>query len=400
MPSTRPFGSVRQRGRLYEASYWHNGRRHVAAMSFKTKGDARAFLSAVETDIRRGVWIDPWAGRLKVSELAQEWTASNPTKRESTTAREELTLRLHVLPTIGSLHIEQVGPRDIQRLVNTWRTTHAPRTVKRNYEVVRAMFGYAVRNDWITRNPCRNVNLPPVDGTRRFDLTPEDVAAIASHVPDEYQPMLWLGAVLGLRWSEVAGLRIGRIDLHAGRLSVAEALVRGTGGRNVFGPPKSKAGQRTMFMPHAIGVMLSAHLERAGFTGDDSDELVFTDEDGNPLRYSNWRRRVWLPAAAAAGCAGAGFHDLRRLNATTLVVEGIDVKTAQTRLGHADPRTTLAVYASAPASIDRVAADVIGERFFGSESKEAQEPENPENLRAISAPSAPEDSGPSAPPSL
>ena len=126
MPSTRPFGSVRQRGRLYEASYWHNGRRHVAAMSFKTKGDARAFLSAVETDIRRGVWIDPWAGRLKVSELAQEWTASNPTKRESTTAREELTLRLHVLPTIGSLHIEQVGPRDIQRLVNTWRTTQPP----------------------------------------------------------------------------------------------------------------------------------------------------------------------------------------------------------------------------------------------------------------------------------
>ena len=101
MPSTRPFGSVRQRGRLYEASYWHNGRRHVAATSFKTKGDARAFLSAVETDIRRGVWIDPWAGRLKVSELAQEWTASNPNKRESTTAREELTLRLHVLPTIG-----------------------------------------------------------------------------------------------------------------------------------------------------------------------------------------------------------------------------------------------------------------------------------------------------------
>ena len=77
--------------------------------------------------------------------------------------REELTLRLHVLPTIGELRIERIGPRDVQRLVNTWRTTHAPRTVKRNYEVVRAMFGYAVRNDWLTRNPCRNINLPPVD---------------------------------------------------------------------------------------------------------------------------------------------------------------------------------------------------------------------------------------------
>ena len=182
MPSMRPFGSVRQRGRLYEASYWHNGRRHIAPTSFTNKGDARAFLSAVETDIRRGVWIDPWAGRLKVSELAEEWTTSNPNKRESTTAREELTLRLHVLPAIGELRIERVGPRDMQRLVNSWRTDHAPRTVKRNYEVVRAMFGYAVRNDWLARNPCRNVNLPPVEGTRRFDLTPEDVAGIAAHV--------------------------------------------------------------------------------------------------------------------------------------------------------------------------------------------------------------------------
>ena len=280
MPSMRPFGSVRQRGRLYEASYWHNGRRHVAPTTFTTKGDARAFLSAVETDIRRGVWIDPWAGRLRVSELAEEWTASNPNKRESTTAREELTLRLHVLPTIGEHRIERVGPRDIQRLVNSWRAEHAPRTVKRNYEVVRAMFGYAVRNDWLARNPCRNVNLPPVEGTRRFDLTPEDVAGIAAHVPDEYRPMIWLGAALGLRWSEVAALRVGRLDLDAGRLAVAEALVRGTGGRNVFGPPKSKAGTRTMFMPEVIVAMLSAHLERAGFTDDDTDELVFTDEEG------------------------------------------------------------------------------------------------------------------------
>ena len=365
MPAMRPFGSVRQRGRLYEASYWHNGRRQVASTTFATKGDARAFLSAVEADIRRGAWIDPSAGRLPVWELAEEWLESNPTKRESTTAREELTLRLHVLPAIGEQRLEQVGPPDIQRLVNAWSTEQAPRTVKRNYEVVRAMFGYGVRNDWLARNPCRNVQLPPVDGTRRFDLTPEDVARIAAEVAIEYRPMVWLGAVLGLRWSEVAGLRVGRIKLSAKRLSVAEALVRGTGGRNVFGPPKSKAGRRTMFMPAIIVDMLRSHLERAELPESDADALVFTDEDGGALRYSNWRRRVWVPAVTAAGCAGAGFHDLRRLNATTLVVEGIDVKTAQTRLGHADPRVTLSIYASAPASVDRAAADVLGDRFFG-----------------------------------
>jgi integrase len=143
--------------------------------------------------------------------------------------------------------------------------------------------------------------------------------------------------------------------------------VRGIGGRNVFGMPKSRAGCRSMSMPPAIVEMLRVHLAGQGLSSEVVDALVFSDEMGRPLRYSNWRRRVWLPAAEAAGCAGAGFHDLRRLNATTLVIGGVDVKTAQVRLGHADPRMTLAIYASAPASADRAAA--LGETFFGDASR-------------------------------
>jgi len=359
------FGSVRQRAKLFEASYWHNGRRHVGPTRFMSKTDAMAFLATVETDIRRGSWIDPEGGRIPVKELATAWAESDPTKRESTTSREELTLRLHVLPAIGGHRIEQVGPADIQRLVNGWSTKHAPRTVKRNYEVVRAMFGHAVRNEWLARNPCRHIKLPPIETTRRYELRPDDVKRIAACVPVAYRPMIWIGGVLGLRWSEVAGLRVGRLDLPGSRIIVTEALTRGNGGRNVFGAPKSKAGQRTMSVPSELVKMLSAHLETVGLTRRDVDALVFTDEAGGSLRYSNWRRRVWLPAAKAAGCEGAGFHDLRGLNATTLVIGGVDVKTAQVRLGHADPRMTLAIYAAASASADRAASDLLGERFFG-----------------------------------
>ena len=326
-------------------------------------------MSEVETVIRKGSWIDPSAGRISVRELAFAWVDADPTKRESTQAREALALRLHIFPTLGSLRIEQVGPQDVQKLVNNWSSGHAPRTVKRNYEVLRAMFGYAVRNDWLGRNPCRNIKLPAVEGTRRYDLTPEDTARIAHHMPAEYAPMIWVGAALGLRWSEVAGLRVGRLDLSSGRLTVAEGLTRGIGGRNVFGPPKSRAGRRTMAVPKTIVAMLAAHLEQQGLTSDDVESLVFTDEFGGPLRYSNWRRRIWLPSAKAGGCEGAGFHDLRRLNATTLVVGGVDVKTAQVRLGHADPRMTLSIYASAPVTADRAAAETVDERFFGDAPK-------------------------------
>jgi integrase len=184
--------------------------------------------------------------------------------------------------------------------------------------------------------------------------------------------MIWVGAALGLRWSEVAGLRVGRLDLAGSRITVAETITRGIGGRNVFGPPKSRAGCRTMSVPKTIVDMLAEHLEGEGLSSEDPDSLVFTDDLGGPLSYSNWRRRIWQPSAKAGGCEGAGFHDLRRLNATTLVVGGVDVKTAQVRLGHADPRMTLSIYASSPATADRAAADNVEQQFFGAAPKTAQ----------------------------
>jgi integrase len=91
---------------------------------------------------------------------------------------------------------------------------------------------------------------------------------------------------------------------------------------------------------------------------------VFVSPDGGPLDYGNWRRRVWLPACRAVGLDGLVFHDLRRANATGLVAEGVDVKTAQARLGQSDPRMTLAIYAQATSDADRAAADRLAARFL------------------------------------
>jgi integrase len=201
--------------------------------------------------------------------------------------------------------------------------------------------------------------VPPVRETRSQNLTPADVGAIAAATPVEYRPMVWLGAQLGLRWSEVAGLRVARLDLLRRTVTVAEAVTRDARGRPVFGAPKSTAGTRTIAMPASLADTLAEHLAQLGATAADSERLVFEAPEGGPLRYSNWRRRVWQPACARAGLGaltrdaegkteryrGPGFHDLRRANATGLVLAGVDLKTAQTRLGHSDPRLTIGLYA-------------------------------------------------------
>lgn len=142
--------------------------------------------------------------------------------------------------------------------------------MRRHYGVLRAVLAHAVANDWIGRSPCRNVKLPSIMTTRRRHLDPDEVSAIARALPSDHRPIVWLGAILGLRWSEIAGLRVGRLDLLACRVTIAGAVTRGEGGRLVCGTPKSKAGRRTFQMPKALSEMLAEHLASRGLIGADS----------------------------------------------------------------------------------------------------------------------------------
>jgi integrase len=361
----RSFGSVRLMGSgRYQASYWHGGCRHVAEVTFRTKGDAQTFLDTVSADMHRGLWTDPTDGEITVSELSDLWLASNPSKRATTRATDEIALRVHILPFLGDKQIAKVKPPHIHALISGWAANAAPRTVRRQYATLRAMFAFAVQCEWISRTPCRAVKLPPVTSTRRHTLAPDDVTAIAEATDAQYRPMVWIGAVLGLRWSEVAGLRVGRVDFLQRTLTVAEALTRDGKGRPVLSSPKSTAGSRTLAIPPVLADILAEHMVKCGLALADRDRFLFESQNETLLRYSNWRRSVWAPAAAAAGHPDAGFHDLRRASATGLVSRGVDIKTVQARLGHSDPRLTLQVYAEVVQEADKNAADVMGEYFL------------------------------------
>jgi integrase len=361
MPARRHFGSVRKlpSGR-YQASYWHNVTRHVAPDTFPSKGDAQRWLSTIETSIHRGEWVDPAGGRMTVAELADRWKTRDPSKRSSTKARDETILRVHILPEMGKRRLREVIPPDIQQLVNDWAAKKAPRTVDRQYDVLRALFTYAVRSDWIARSPCRDIRLPSVPAARPRALTIDDILALADAIDRRYEAMVWLGAVLGLRWAEVAGLTVGSVDLLRNTVTVGQQLGRD----RTLGEPKSDAGRRQFSIPRELSEVLAAHMAANQLTGAEPDRLLFTTRNGAPVDYSHWRTRVWLPAVAKAGLPQATFHDLRRANASTLVAEGVDVKTAQTRLGHSDPRLTLAIYAQVVPEADRAAAKALGRTFF------------------------------------
>lgn len=193
-------------------------------------------------------------------------------------------------------------------------------------------------------------------------MTAQDLEYLALHLPG-YEPLPYLGGVLGLRWAEAAGLRVRSIDFTKNTVAVEQQWTRGAGGVMVSQRPKTRAGRRTIAAPGWLMDMSADHLADRGVSQDDREAAVFLGSDGQKLDYSNWRSRVWIPATETAGVAGLRFHDLRHTAGTAMVAAGVDVKTVQIRLRHASPITTLRIYAQGSSPADRAAADVLGKIF-------------------------------------
>lgn len=335
--------------------------------NFTSKREAEAFEDAELTNIRRNEWINPQSGATPFTEWANTWLELDPGKRQTTLARDEIIVRMHLAPVFNRRPISSITPMDVQKLVNTWATKYAASTVQRHYRCLAAIFRCAVNSDLILKSPCRAIKLPRAKRKTVALLSGEDVMKLGTEL-GEYAPMMHIGIVLGLRWGEVAGIRIKDVNILRKTISVDVQVSRDKSGRPLIDEPKTDAGKRTLTVPQSIADELALLLRHRSLSASDTDAFIFSDANGNPIHYSNWRRRVWVPACERAGLPGLGFHDLRRINATAMVVDRVDIKTAQARLGHADPRMTLAIYAQATSEGDAFAARQLGQRFLRTTS--------------------------------
>lgn len=364
MASTR--GNVRRRpSGSYEARYWgHDGNSH--SRTFATKGEAQAWLNNFLAKLQRGEWTDPAMIKTTFAEWTEDWLASNPSKRPTTLARDRNVLETHWIPALGNRRLPTIRPSDVHAVVRQMNERLRPKTVSTNYGVFRACMRAAEEDDLIARTPCRGVTLASPEHTQIRFLERTELDRLAAAMPIEYCPMIYVAGVLGLRWSEVVGLRIGRIDFLKRTLTVDETIAE-VKGQLVRAPVKTKASRRTIAVPPFIIEMLSAHLARRGRTAPDA--LVFQAPEGGPLRATNFRRRVWAPAVEEAELEGLTFHGLRHTAVGLMIALGYQPAVIQKRMGHASIRTTIDVYGHLLPSADEAVADGL-ERFFTSSEAE------------------------------
>jgi integrase len=180
------------------------------------------------------------------------------------------------------------------------------------------------------------------------------VYALADAVGLRYRALILLAAFSSLRWGELAALRPEDIDLDACTVRVTRQLNK-PGTVPVFGPPKSRASRRVVDFADLIVPDLRQHL-RAVLAG----ALAFTSPEGTALSNTNFRRRVWVPALAAAGLSEIHIHDLRHTGNQFTADAGANTRELMVRMGHDSERAAL-IYLHSSDKRQRALADAVAE---------------------------------------
>ncbi len=195
---------------------WRTPEGASRSRNFKRKVDAERFLTTIEATKLAGGYVDPAAGRVTFFEFATDWLSCqtfDPSTREAVESR----LRVHILPTLGTIELRQIRPSTVQAWMRGRQETCAPRYVRVMLANLSAILGAAVEDDLIPRNPCRSsaVRAPAVQPTKVVPWTIEQVAAVVEAHPERWRAAPVVAAGCGLRQGEVFGLRVEDVDLVA-----------------------------------------------------------------------------------------------------------------------------------------------------------------------------------------
>lgn len=223
----------------------------------------------------------------------------------------------HVAPNIGGVPLRDLTPE----VLEAWRAdleaaAVGPQSVRKTLVLVQTVLERAVARGRMLQNPAKLASKPAAAATRApVHITPARVERIRAAMRPRDATLVSVLAYAGLRPGEALGLAWR----HVGRtLRVERAVAAG-----VLGPTKTRAKRNVPLLAPL------AHDLADWRAGAPPDALVFPAADGgpwSPAAWRNWRRRVFAPAATAAGLPpSARPYDLRHAYVSLRVHEGATV---------------------------------------------------------------------------
>jgi integrase len=376
---------------------------------FATDDAAKAARDEARVAARRGEYVDRSA--LTVGEYLTEWLETHQASvKRGTIAGYRADVERYILPRIGGLRLQSLRPAILSKLYRELAERGgepdkrhpegrplSASTVAHVHRTLRKALTDAVQVEQVlATNPAERAKLPRAPrGEPGTIWTPAQLATFLQQAAKHRLFAFYrLAAYSGARRGELLALRWDALDLDA-----AEVTLRGStdviDGERVDDTTKSGRSRVVSLDAGTVAVMrehrrrqLEEHM-KAGPLWVETGR-VFTTEAGEPvfpdtvsLLMGKLIRDYNAPAIPGGGrghkrtplpppdepLPPIRLHDLRHVHATTLLLASVPVHVVANRLGHADPSTTLRVYAHVLREQASSAADVFAAAVEAAVSK-------------------------------
>jgi integrase len=339
-------GGRRRQVRRYEITYIDSdGRRRWQAIpGHDNLDDAHAVLTRINHKLHRGERVAP--SKQTFDQLADEWLTQLRVG-ERTRERYDSNLRNHLRPRYGQRRAQSITVDDVARLIVDLESKgKAGWTIRNTLTTLSSLFTWAKRRGLVANNPVADLDArerPRVARKQQRAFEPAEITALLAAADPKYRPLIATALFSGLRLMELLALRWQDIDLKAGEIHV-RAQLRRKGGRKDL---KSDAGRRDVILMPELAHLLRRHKARSLYSQE--HDYVFASDTGTPLNWRNVEHRGFDHALERAKLTRPDgkpvLHDCRHTFASLLIAQGLDIVFISRQLGHANPATTLRIYA-------------------------------------------------------
>ena len=363
----------------------------------KTIAEAEGKADEVKRKAGRGVDLNVkqtfklWADRFLADKKAEGVGASRLRSLEN---------HINHLRPLWPQEIDTITCADLQDVLNTladyhevwWQDIKAPPMSKKSISEVKAtaaaILDCAIVSRVLDYNPARYTRAPRGVGAESRDPLDDAQQQWVRDTPHRAQRAAMIMMYSGLRRGELSALTWSDIDLDAATIKVNKAIDLST---NTVKTPKTAAGARVVDIPQLLVDFLRAE-PRAGL-------YIVSKRDGSRMTAQAWRT-LWASYMAdlnvkygyngeankhavrkkdTDGNARGSLvmrietftpHQLRHTFCSLLYLAGVDVMTARDQMGHADIKTTLAIYTHLDSKYKRKSMDKLDKYISHSDNIE------------------------------
>ena len=295
--------------------------------------------------------------RMTVQQLYNEYEAyhSHETRKTShDTAMKRI--KAYILPTLSNCRIDRLTQPILVQWKNEMSAQELEASTKQGaYKAFNAMLNYAVKMEYIPKNPLTalgNFKAPdtidkPAEKLQYY--TAEQFCAYIAQARSRavtvtdwgYYVFFCVAFYTGARKGEINALKWSDIDGNV--LHIRRSLSQKLKGGDVEGPPKNKSSYRDLQIPEPLLKILDEHKKRQQESSHLFSEDFRVCGGDSTLRDTSIENHN-KAFAQAAGLPHIRIHDFRHAHASLLVNEGINIQEIARRLGHSDVQMTWNTY--------------------------------------------------------